>query len=130
MINNDISTIKNSEQYPLSEKILDLRYSYGLTLDEMNQILGMTDSEYAQLEFCNTSIPVSRYEEVINTIQDYIDNHLTEQNNIANDEIDMNFVINNESFTNNVQYNFTLKGKNNINIDKLLGGKECLSLAV
>lgn len=63
-----INRIKNSEQYKYSEKILDLRYENGLSLEDMVKITGLTKYEYVSLECSDITVDVSVYKSAIKNI--------------------------------------------------------------
>ena len=63
-----VNRIKNSEQYKYSEKILDLRYDNGLSLEDMIKITGLTKYEYISLECSDITVDVSVYKDAIKSI--------------------------------------------------------------
>ncbi|MBA5746596.1 hypothetical protein ACUW9Z_000873 [Aerococcus sp. 150760007-1] len=63
-----INRIKNSEQYKYSEKILDLRYENGLSLEDMVKITELTKYEYVSLECSDIAVDVSVYKSAIKNI--------------------------------------------------------------
>jgi len=70
-----VNRIKNSEQYKYSEKILDLRYDNGLSLEDMIKITGLTKYEYVSLECSDITVDVSVYKDAIKKINEYLKSH-------------------------------------------------------
>lgn len=70
---NTVSKIKESEHFPLSEEILDIRYELGLSQKEMSNIAGTEYKRYIGLESCDLRIPIEEYEEALDNIKLYLD---------------------------------------------------------
>lgn len=73
---NTVSKIKESEHFPLSEEILDIRYELGLSQKEMSNIAGTEYKRYIGLESCDLRIPIEEYEMALHNIKMYMDYEL------------------------------------------------------
>lgn len=66
--NPKIKGIINSEQFPYSEKIMELRIKLELSPYKIANFLGITAEQYIDFEYCDLSILVEKYKEVITNI--------------------------------------------------------------
>lgn len=64
--------IMSSEQYSLSEKIVQLKLKYFLSEITIAEIMGITLDEYLEFERGNIGIPVQNYKQQINKLENYI----------------------------------------------------------
>lgn len=60
-----------SEQFRLSDILLDERIELGLSFEEIAEIAGFEKDEYIKLEYGNVDIPVSDYKRAIKNIGKY-----------------------------------------------------------
>lgn len=60
-----------SEQYQLGNKLNDLRYDYGLDVEDVAEYLGITIEEYVNLENGKTNIDTGLYRKFINRMLTY-----------------------------------------------------------
>lgn len=63
--NPHINKILESEQFPYSEKIMELRIKINIDIHELAAYLQLTPEQYIEYEYCNTDIPISEYEQII-----------------------------------------------------------------
>ena len=61
----------SSEQFKLSETLLDKRYELNLSFTEISKIVGVNEDEYIKYEYGNTDIPVECYQKAIKRIEEY-----------------------------------------------------------
>lgn len=67
----EIEKIISTEQFKLSEKILDLRFALGLSFYETAQFLELDPNVYIKYEYANTDVSPSDYQAVINKLKAY-----------------------------------------------------------
>lgn len=60
-----INEILKSEQFPYSEKIIELRIKINIDIHDLADYLQITPEQYIEYEYCNTDIPISEYEQII-----------------------------------------------------------------
>ena len=60
-----------TEQFKLSEKLMDKRYELGLNLREMSAITGETPVGYMRLEYGDVDIPIKYYKKALNNLYLY-----------------------------------------------------------
>lgn len=65
----------SSEQFKLSEILLDKRYELNLSFAKISNIVGLTEDEYIKYEYGNTQIPVEDYHKAIAKIEEYEKDH-------------------------------------------------------
>lgn len=63
--NPHINKILESEQFPYSEQIMELRIKINIDIHELAAYLQITPEQYIEYEYCNTDIPISKYEQII-----------------------------------------------------------------
>ena len=63
--NPKIKGIINSEQFPYFEKIMEMRIKLELSPYKIANFLGITAEQYIDFEYCDLSIPVNKYKEVL-----------------------------------------------------------------
>ena len=63
--NPHIKKILESEQFPYSEKIMELRIKINIGIHDLAAYLQITPEQYIEYEYCNTDIPISEYEQII-----------------------------------------------------------------
>lgn len=69
----------SSEQFKLSEILLDKRYELNLSFAKISEIVGLSKDEYIKYEYGNTDIPVEDYYRAIKRIETY-ERHLSQVN--------------------------------------------------
>ena len=68
MSSPELTAIMESEQFPYSEKIMKMRGDIGLSPYKIANFLGMTANKYIDYEYCDLSIPVDKYKEVLTSM--------------------------------------------------------------
>ena len=71
MGNPSIREKTKTEQFELSEKLMDKRYELGLSLREMSSITGETPVGYMRLEYGDVDIPIKYYKKALNNLYLY-----------------------------------------------------------
>ena len=66
--NPKIKGIIDSEQFQYSEKIMEIRIKLELSPYNIANFLGMTANKYIDFEYCDLSIPVNKYKEVLTSM--------------------------------------------------------------
>lgn len=66
--NPKIKGIIDSKQFPYSEKIMEMRIKLELKPYKIANFLGMTTEQYIDFEYCDLSIPVDKYKEVLTSM--------------------------------------------------------------
>lgn len=61
----------NTDQFKISEEILDIRFKKGLSFDEAAQVVGLSPEKYIKFEYGDSDINVSEYCKVIHKLKDY-----------------------------------------------------------
>ena len=67
----DIEEIINTDQFKISEEILDTRFEKGLSFDEATSVVGLSRDKYIKFEYGDTDINVSEYRNVLCKLKDY-----------------------------------------------------------
>lgn len=67
----EIEKIISTEQFKLSEEILDLRFALGLSFYETAQFLKLDPNVYIKYEYADTDLSPSDYQAVINKLKTY-----------------------------------------------------------
>lgn len=67
----EIEKIISTEQFKLSEEILDLRFALGLSFYETAQFLELDPNVYIKYEYADTDLSPSDYQAVINKLKTY-----------------------------------------------------------
>lgn len=67
----EIEKIISTEQFKLSEELLDLRFALGLSFYETAQFLELDPSIYIKYEYADTDLSPSNYQAVINKLKTY-----------------------------------------------------------
>lgn len=76
----EIEKIISTEQFKLSEEILDLRFALGLSFYETAQFLELDPNDYIKFEYANTDLSPADYQAIIDKLethkkyQDIVDN--------------------------------------------------------
>lgn len=68
----EIDKTINSEQFPYSEKIQGYRIASELGFFDFAKKLNLTPNEYLNYEYCDLTIPVKNYKELIKKIESEI----------------------------------------------------------
>lgn len=66
-----VEKIINTDQFKISEEILDVRFEKGLSFDEAVQVVGMPREKYIKFEYGDDDIDVSEYCEVLRKLREY-----------------------------------------------------------
>ena len=61
----ELKKIISTEQFAISEQLIDLRYELALSEQEMAEIVGKSHHEYLLLESARTNIPIEEYEDAL-----------------------------------------------------------------
>lgn len=67
----EIEKIISTEQFKLSEELLDLRFALGLSFYETAKFLDLDPKVYIEYEYANTDLSPSDYQAVINKLKAY-----------------------------------------------------------
>jgi len=67
----EIEKIISTEQFKLSEEILDLRFALGLSFYETAQFLELDPNVYIKYEYADTDLSPDDYQAVINKLKAY-----------------------------------------------------------
>ena len=67
----EIEKIISTEQFKLSEKILDLRFALGLSFYETAKFLNLDPKVYIEYEYANTDLSPADYQDIINKLKAY-----------------------------------------------------------
>lgn len=67
----EIKEIINTDQFKISEEILDTRFEKGLSFDEAVQAVGLSREKYIKFEYGDNDISVSEYRNVLRRLRDY-----------------------------------------------------------
>lgn len=76
----EIEKIISTEQFKLSEEILDLRFALGLSFYETAQFLELDPNDYIKFEYADTDLSPADYQAIIDKLethkkyQDIVDN--------------------------------------------------------
>ena len=68
---SELNKFIKTEQFQLSEKIMDKRFEMGYTEEEMATFLNVSLEDYILMEFAEESIPVENYQKVIELLDKY-----------------------------------------------------------
>ena len=66
-----VEKIISTEQFKLSEKLLDLHFALGLSFYETAQFLDLDPNVYIKYEYADTDLSPSDYQAVINKLKAY-----------------------------------------------------------
>lgn len=66
-----IEKIVSTEQFKLSEELLDLRFALGLSFYETANFLNLDPKVYIEYEYANTDLSPDDYKAVINKLKTY-----------------------------------------------------------
>ena len=77
----EIEKIISTEQFKLSEKILDLRFALGLSFYETAKFLNLDPKVYIEYEYANTDLSPADYQDIINKLKAYQEDKPTCSNN-------------------------------------------------
>ena len=67
----EIAEIINTDQFKISEEILDARFEKGLSFDEAAQVAGLLREKYIKFEYGDNDINLSEYRNVLRKLKDY-----------------------------------------------------------
>ena len=67
----EIEKIISTEQFKLSEELLDLRFALGLSFYETAELLNLDPNVYIKYEYADTDLSPSDYQAVINKLKTY-----------------------------------------------------------
>ena len=67
----EIEKIISTEQFKLSEKILDLRFALGLSFYETAQFLELDPNDYIKFEYADTDLSPDDYQAIIDKLKAY-----------------------------------------------------------
>jgi hypothetical protein len=67
----EVEKIISTEQFKLSEELLDLRFALGLSFHETAQFLELDPNVYIKYEYADTDLSPSDYQAVINKLKAY-----------------------------------------------------------
>lgn len=65
-----------TEQFELSEILMDKRFELSLEFEEIAEIAGFSPQEYIELEYGESNIPIESYRQAIRNIDSYKTNRL------------------------------------------------------
>lgn len=65
----EIEKIISTEQFKLSEEILDLRFALGLSFYETAQFLELDPNDYIKFEYADTDLSPDNYQAIINKLE-------------------------------------------------------------
>ncbi len=69
--NKKVAAKMQSEQFKISEVLLDKRFELGLNVKELSEIVGITPKEYVDLEYGEPTIDIENYLKAIKSIEMY-----------------------------------------------------------
>ena len=61
----------NTDQFKISEEILDVRFEKGLSFDEVAQVVGMPREKYIKFEYGDNDLGLPEYYEVLHKLREY-----------------------------------------------------------
>ena len=67
----EIAEIINTDQFKISEEILDTRFEKGLSFAEAVQVVGLSREKYIKFEYGDIDISLSEYRNVLRKLKDY-----------------------------------------------------------
>ena len=67
----EIDEIINTDQFKISEEILDTRFAKGLSFETAVQVVGLSKEKYIKFEYGDSDINVSEYRNVLRKLKDY-----------------------------------------------------------
>lgn len=67
----EIEKIISTEQFKLSEEILDLRFALSLSFYETAQFLELDPNDYIKFEYADTDLSPDDYQAIINKLKAY-----------------------------------------------------------
>lgn len=70
--NSELENFMNSNQYKLSKTILKIRYKLSYSPNDVAEILDVSFNDYIKLESGDLTTSVERYNEIVNTLLDYL----------------------------------------------------------
>ena len=89
----ELKRIISTEQFKLSEELMDLRFELSFSEQEMAQIIDISLQEYLQMEFAMEDIPIEKYRTALEKVREY-----TIQKNSHN-PYKVHFIISNSTET-------------------------------
>lgn len=89
----ELRRIISTEQFKLSEELMDLRFELSFSEQEMAQIIDISLQEYLQMEFAMEDIPIEKYRTALEKVRKY-----TIQKHIHN-PYKVHFIISNSTET-------------------------------
>ena len=67
----ELKRIISTEQFKLSEELMDLRFELSFSEQEMAQIIDISLQEYLQMEFAMEDIPIENYRTALEKVREY-----------------------------------------------------------
>lgn len=67
----EIEEIINTDQFKISEEILNARFEKGLSFDDAVQVVGLSREKYIKFEYGDNDINISEYCNVLRKLKDY-----------------------------------------------------------
>ena len=74
--NSEVVNKMQTEQFELSEILMDKRFELSLEFEEIAEIAGFSPQEYIELEYGESNIPIESYRQAIRNIDSYKTNRL------------------------------------------------------
>lgn len=71
----EIEKIISTEQFKLSEDILDLRFALGLSFYETAELLNLDPNVYIKYEYADTDLSTDAYQTIIDKLKTYQKNN-------------------------------------------------------
>ena len=66
-----VEKIISTEQFKLSEELLDLRFALGLSFYETAKLLNLDPNVYIKYEYADTDLSPNDYQAIIDKLKDY-----------------------------------------------------------
>lgn len=67
----EIEELINTDQFKISEEILDARFEKRLSFDEAAKVAGLSREKYIKFEYGDIDINVSEYRDVLRKLRNY-----------------------------------------------------------
>ena len=91
----ELKRIISTEQFKLSEELMDLRFELSFSEQEMAQIIDIPLQEYLQMEFAMEDIPIEKYRTALEKARKYI----IQKHNHNHNPYKVHFIISNSTET-------------------------------
>ena len=66
-----VEKIISTEQFKLSEELLDLRFALGLSFYETTELLNLNPNIYIKYEYADTDLSPNNYQDIIDKLKAY-----------------------------------------------------------